>query len=1454
MAGLTNWDVRVVSAIDLSVKAYIPRWEGLEVQDQLSDVGSGRIQMDYNDPFFSDFEAEFSQSLLTGPWALQVLRNSTPVFTFLVEDVQVERTGFKQPVTISGRGIGAALEWGIVIPEGYSEANKINADSGVRPKFFDRLFKGYEYSVRAATTANIPDVSYKVGPNTNFPGSGATLTSNYARNINTGGLIDGMTDLIVGDNILVKNQTNSFYNGIYVISDTGETGTPFVLRRVAECDGSPSMDPDMVVGNQCYVSEGVTQNNTAWTLSTVPSSSYDVGFASVSFSPATQVYTGLSAFYCLFKEADTGVEYITDKGASFGTQRAGYGRGGSGRAVSWPLSLESTFNLAKGLTDSKGQIPKDGGSFTIPTGKSMLDVLRSICNQTQCDWKVSPTGEIKIVKKRGFDNEGNFIDTSPFGTDRRSGSNALLIPLAVSTSSSTRSTVKELKTVVYGSDKVGLDSRDATETIGIYGRREGYFENTSETAPAVRNITEVGLNTLARSTFELDPELTERPNMIAWLTFQVGDWVLVENAIGNNVPRVINGISVSVNNNGSETIQINFDEIIDSKIVSLDKVTGYGTKQARNLAVFAEQTNIKIPKVSTETIAASTEVSGLSNKVNISWVEPQTGKPASYAVHTYNVRDSTTDITGAVRENNIAKIYSPDVLTYFIFTGDTVRVSGIGEGFDTPISKVIDHLTGTYWLVGDDGPGLGKIYLVPSSVGNTTGQYYEALIIDSSTFPWQVSPYETVSVSGADGTAVGDGLQNTLDIIAQGGGSGSAAWYAREYEDVFVGKWHLPSRDELLLLLSSSVSSYLPFGTYWTSTEAGSSSAIAVDKVTGTATTMNKTALNRVVLVRGFIEEESYITYYNQGANTVASLTGSPKIEVFGEHKTITVPSTQTAVNVENLGSPGQTYYSSIVPINANGQFGEPSDPIEFVASEDDQIVTAGAIRSNTFTAGSAGWIIRANGTAQFNNNVEIYGTIYATGGRIGATSADPLNTGFTISSGQLTSGSGSNAIGISTGTYSFWAGNTTASSAPFRVTNSGALNVTSAQVGPLTLNSSGFNTFNSGFTNGSIQFDAFGDLYIYSRPGGGSRYYASYMLGEYFQARVTNSSYNLGLTGDIAGTFIGMFNPDITTDPVMIVNNKTPYTTAGGSYVAAYGNSGSIVATGDVNAGGLSIPSGSAGFGSTTRQMINLWSTNYGIGVQNSTQYFRTDSRFSWYVGGTHSNSENEPGGVGSRLATLTSGGFYSYNRVFAEGSSIYMGEWENDTNWMSVKGSNGYVLLGHGTAAFGAYFRTYTGPVHIGGSGNNTLVVTDVTYIGTNVNKTGIFCAMSDDMWFSDPQNGNIETKNYAQTDYGSMIGYFYSPSSIMYKKNIIAASTERLYSDMLNTTVYEFDYNQDTDEHVRAVGPIIEKSPEYFKRKHTDTGIINSAYTAMLHGAMQEMAKKITILEQKIGEINA
>jgi hypothetical protein len=54
----------------------------------------------------------------------------------------------------------------------------------------------------------------------------------------------------------------------------------------------------------------------------------------------------------------------------------------------------------------------------------------------------------------------------------------------------------------------------------------------------------------------------------------------------------------------------------------------------------------------------------------------------------------------------------------------------------------------------------------------------------------------------------------------------------------------------------------------------------------------------------------------------------------------------------------------------------------------------------------------------------------------------------------------------------------------------------------------------------------------------------------------------------------------------------------------------------------------GNLSFGARTRQMVNLFDTDYGIGVQDFALYQRTNSEFFWYRGGTHSDNFGDPGG----------------------------------------------------------------------------------------------------------------------------------------------------------------------------------------------------------------------------------
>jgi hypothetical protein len=101
-------------------------------------------------------------------------------------------------------------------------------------------------------------------------------------------------------------------------------------------------------------------------------------------------------------------------------------------------------------------------------------------------------------------------------------------------------------------------------------------------------------------------------------------------------------------------------------------------------------------------------------------------------------------------------------------------------------------------------------------------------------------------------------------------------------------------------------------------------------------------------------------------------------------------------------------------------------------------------------------------------------------------------------------------------------------------------------------------------------------------------------------------------------------------------------------SFASTAENQFSIRASGGVR---FSDDTPALSFGSDARQMINLFGTQYAIGVQSSTTYFRSTTRFSWFAGGVHSDTQNAPGAGGSVLMTLTSGGL-TVNGTFVSAS----------------------------------------------------------------------------------------------------------------------------------------------------------------------------------------------------------
>jgi hypothetical protein len=137
------------------------------------------------------------------------------------------------------------------------------------------------------------------------------------------------------------------------------------------------------------------------------------------------------------------------------------------------------------------------------------------------------------------------------------------------------------------------------------------------------------------------------------------------------------------------------------------------------------------------------------------------------------------------------------------------------------------------------------------------------------------------------------------------------------------------------------------------------------------------------------------------------------------------------------------------------------------------------------------------------------------------------------------------------------------------------------------------------------------------------------------------------------------------------------------------------IYATGSYNAQSLALKPMPAGrvvvkggltvdedlrFGSRTAQHITLWETasgerRYGIGVQDSSLYFRSGKNFAWYKGGGHADGQLDAGG-GQRLMVLDGGGRLTIGPDRWHGMVLECGEASPNAAYIRFGDATGWKL----------------------------------------------------------------------------------------------------------------------------------------------------------------------------------
>lgn len=165
-----------------------------------------------------------------------------------------------------------------------------------------------------------------------------------------------------------------------------------------------------------------------------------------------------------------------------------------------------------------------------------------------------------------------------------------------------------------------------------------------------------------------------------------------------------------------------------------------------------------------------------------------------------------------------------DTAANWISTNPTLAAGEMGLETDTGKSKIGTGSTRTY-NIGDVGPAGGKIFITPSTAGNSTGKYFEVAPVEAEVQrTWATGTNDLLFVAGADGITIGTGAQNTIDIVAQSGNVAAtcAASYCSDLVFGGYSDWFLPSKDELnqMYVNGTALNTSFRSNYYWSSTEA----------------------------------------------------------------------------------------------------------------------------------------------------------------------------------------------------------------------------------------------------------------------------------------------------------------------------------------------------------------------------------------------------------------------------------------------------------------------------------------------------------------------------------------------------------------------------------------------------------------------------------------------------------
>jgi hypothetical protein len=184
----------------------------------------------------------------------------------------------------------------------------------VNKTYADAIASGIHFheAVALATTAALPANTYNNGTS----GVGATLTATA-----NGALSVDSTLTIVAERILVKNEVTQANNGVYVVTQVGDAGTPYILTRATDFDTVGNGVDQIDEGDFFLVTSGTANVNTAWVQQTAPP--ITIGTTAIVFqqfaAPTSQVYPSGTGIAVVTSGTSWGTTLTAPSGAIVGT-------------------------------------------------------------------------------------------------------------------------------------------------------------------------------------------------------------------------------------------------------------------------------------------------------------------------------------------------------------------------------------------------------------------------------------------------------------------------------------------------------------------------------------------------------------------------------------------------------------------------------------------------------------------------------------------------------------------------------------------------------------------------------------------------------------------------------------------------------------------------------------------------------------------------------------------------------------------------------------------------------------------------------------------------------------------------------------------------------------------------------------------------------------------------------